>query len=300
VQQVRDVDVRRLTVPLGEHVLAVREAGPLAGQPIVLVHGLASDSGTWEPAMLPLARHGLRVIAPDLLGHGDSDKPAVAGYSLDGFAILLRDLMDALDTGPGTLVGHSLGGAIAMHFAFHDPGYTARLVLVASGGLGKEVHAVLRAAALPIAPPILRALLNPRTERFYRAPRLHRTLRLTPENVVNLRRATRTLITPGGRQAFFTTLRSVIEPSGQRGSMIEMQYLADHNPTLIVWSEEDNVIPVAHALELHRHLPSSRLELFPGRGHEPHRRHAARFADVVADFVATTVPATGAPHSEPR
>lgn len=288
---VADVEVRRRILRLGEHRVAIREAGPIDGPPVILVHGLASDSGTWELAIGPLACHGLRVIAPDLLGHGDSDKPATAGYSLEGFSIFLRDLMEVLDTGPGTLVGHSLGGAIAMHFAFHIPQYTARLVLVASGGLGKQVHPVLRAAALPIAPPILRALLNTRTVRLYRAPRLHRTLRLTPENVVNLRRATRTLITPGGRGAFFTTLRSVIEPSGQRGSMIEAQYLADHNPTLIVWAEEDNVIPVSHAWELHRHLPSSRLELFPGGGHEPHRRHGARFADVVADFVATTRPA---------
>jgi pimeloyl-ACP methyl ester carboxylesterase len=198
--------------------------------------------------------------------------------------------MDALTIPRATLVGHSLGGAIAMHFAFHYERYAERLVLVASGGLGKQVHLVLRAAALPFAPPILRLLVNSRTLPLYRARRLHRTLRLTPENLVNLRRAGRTLVTPDGQGAFFATLRSVIRLSGQRGSMIEMRYAADHNPTLIVWSEQDHVIPVSHARDLHRHLPSSRLELFPGKSHEPHRRYPERFADVVANFITTTLP----------
>jgi len=69
-----------------------------------------------------------------------------------------------------------------------------------------------------------------------------------------------------------------------------MQYVADHNPTLIVWTEQDHVIPVSHAYDLHRHLPSSRLVLFSGKSHEPHRRYAERFAQVVAEFIATTKP----------
>ena len=284
------LEVRRRTVTQAGHRLVVREAGPPDGPPVILLHGLASDSGTWQPAIAPLAQRGLHVVAPDLLGHGESDKPAAGGYSLDGFARSLHDMMGALEIRSATLVGHSLGGAIAMHFAFHYPRYAERLVLVSSGGLGKQVHVALRAAALPIAPPILRMLVNARTAPLYRAPRLHRTLRLTPENLVNLRRAGRTLVTPAGQGAFFATLRSVIRPSGQRGSMIEMRYVADHNPTLIIWSEQDHVIPVSHAYDLHRHLPSSRLQLFPGKSHEPHRRYADGFAEVVADFIGTTVP----------
>jgi pimeloyl-ACP methyl ester carboxylesterase len=283
--------VRRRTVWQGGDRVVVREAGPADGPAVVLLHGLASDGGTWEPSIPALAEHGLHVVAPDLLGHGESDKPVAGGYSLDGFAGSLRSLLDALDLSRATLVGHSLGGAIAMHFAFHHPAYAERLVLVASGGLGRQVHVALRAAALPVAPPILRLLVNARIAPLYQAPRLHRTLRLTPEDLVNLRRAGRTLADPDGRRAFFHTLRAVIEPSGQRGSMIEMEYLADHTPTLIVWSDGDHVIPVSHAYDVHRYLPSSRLELFPGRSHEPHRRHAERFANVVADFMATTAPA---------
>src|SRR5262249_7697086 len=155
-----------------------------------------------------------------------------------------------------TLAGHSLGGAIAMHFAYHYPAFTERLVLVASGGLGKSVHPALRAAALPGSPLLLRTVVNRGTLGFARSMRLDRAFRLPPVAVANLHRAFDGLAIPAGRDAFFATLRSVISPSGQRGSMIEMRYLGDHVPTLIVWSEHDHVIPVSHARALHAYLPS--------------------------------------------
>ncbi len=273
--------------------LCYQDAGPADGPVVVLVHGLVSDSSTWQPAISALAARGLRVIAPDLLGHGASDKPpgTPATYSLDGFASSLRDLLVALDVPRATLVGHSLGGAIAMHFAYHYPAHAERLVLVASGGLGKGVHPVLRAAALPGSSLLLRLTVNRATLGLARWLRLHRVLRVPPHVVSNLHRAFGGLAIPAGRAAFLATLRSVIAPSGQRGSMIEMRYLGDHVPTLIVWSEHDHVIPVTHARALHEHLPSSRLAVFPGASHQPHCRYADRFAATVADFVVTTTPA---------
>lgn len=275
--------------------LCFEDAGPVDGPVVVLVHGLVSDSSTWAPATAALAERGVRVIAPDLLGHGASDKPAcsVGQYSLPGFSTCLRDLLRSLGVSRATLVGHSLGGAIAMHFAYHYPAHVERLVLVASGGLGKGVHPVLRAAAVPGAPLLLRSLLNPATLGMARWLRVHRALHLTPRVVANLQRAFGGLVIPAGRAAFFAALRSVIAPSGQRGSMIEMRYLGDHVPTLIVWSERDHVIPVSHARALHAYLPSSQLALFPGTSHQPHYRYAGGFATLVADFLATTAPAGG-------
>lgn len=130
--------------------------------------------------------------------------------------------------------------------------------------------------------------MRPRLQRLYRRPGLHRTLRLTEENLVNLRRAARALGDVSGRRAFFASLRGVIEPAGQRGSFIEMKYLARHVPMLIVWSERDGVIPLAHAHAANEHVPDSRLVVFPSGGHEPHRRHAGGFADAVATFVRET------------
>jgi pimeloyl-ACP methyl ester carboxylesterase len=281
---------RKSTLALGQ-VLSYQEAGPVDGPIVVLIHGLASDSDTWDRAIDPLASHGLRVVALDLIGHGRSDKPA-ASYLLDDFAASLHSFFVAIGISAATICGHSLGGAIAVHFGYHYPDQVRRLVLVSAGGLGREVHPMLRAAALPGAPTLLDAAMRPGLRRLYRRlsrrPGLHRTLRLSPDNLVNLRRAGRAFGDDAGRRAFFAALRGVIAPAGQRGSFIEMKYLADHVPTMIVWSERDGVIPVAHAHAARDHLPTSRLVVFPGGGHEPHRRHAAEFADSVADFVATT------------
>jgi pimeloyl-ACP methyl ester carboxylesterase len=278
------LDVVRRSASVDGHVISYEEAGPAHGQPIVLIHGLASDAQTWDKAIGPLTERGLRVIAVDLLGHGESDKPA-GGYLLDDFARQLHGLFTEIGLGAATLCGHSLGGAIAVHFGYHYPQHVTRLVLVSAGGLGREVHLALRAGALPIAPRVLDWAMRPRLQSVYASPRLHRVLRLTPDNIANLRRAGRALGDEDGRAAFFASLRGVIEPSGQKGSFLEMQYLADHVPTLLVWSERDGVIPVAHARATREQLPGSKLVVFPGGGHEPHRRHAMEFANAVAAFV---------------
>jgi pimeloyl-ACP methyl ester carboxylesterase len=267
--------------------MAYLEAGPPDGPVVVLLHGLASDSGTWDRAIAPLAAAGLRVIAPDLIGHGDSDKPS-RSYLLDDFADSVQALLDEIGVKAATIGGHSLGGAVATYFAARHCRYVERLVLVSAGGLGREVHPLLRAASLPVAPAVLGLATRPGMRRLLAHPRLHRALRLTPENLVNLRRAGRALGTVEGRSAFFAALRGVIAPAGQRGSFIDMGTLAAHVPTLLVWNECDPVIPVSHARAANAFLPGSRLVVFPGGGHEPHRRQAADFAQALAAFVRET------------
>ncbi len=184
-----------------------------------------------------------------------------------------------------TLVGHSLGGAIAMQFAKHHPTQLARLVLVSSGGLGQQVHPILRAATLPGVRSLLRVAVNRRTARLYAHPQLHRALRLRPESVVNLTRMGQSVLTLEGRSTFVTAVRAVITPSGQLGDMIEHGYVAADLPTLIISSAEDPIIPVQHAIDAHERLPESRLDLFAGATHEPHRREPQRFADTLASFI---------------
>jgi pimeloyl-ACP methyl ester carboxylesterase len=255
---------------------------------VILLHGLASDADTWDKAIGPLAEHGLRVLAVDLIGHGESDKPA-SDYLLVDFAASLGDFLDALDLRSATLCGHSFGGAVAMYFGTLHPDRVDRLVLVSAGGLGREVHPVLRAASLPVAPVLLRAALRPRLRRLYARPVVHRALRLTPDNLVNLRRAARALGTEAGRTSFFASLRGVITRSGQRAASADMRAFAAQVPLLLIWNEGDPVIPLAHAqAHAERCQPTTRLVVFPSRGHEPHRRSAERFAHEVASFVRSS------------
>jgi pimeloyl-ACP methyl ester carboxylesterase len=262
------------------------DAGPEDGPALLLVHGLLSDKSTWDRALPLLAERGLRVLAVDLLGHGASDAPP-GSYLLGDFAASLDAFLTAVRCPSVTVCGHSLGGAIAVHFGYHYPSRVDRLVLVSAGGLGREVNLGLRLLSVPGIDRAM-ALALPPARRLLRQPRLHRLLGWDADRVTNLRRMGRSISSRRLRGPFFASLRGVIAPWGQRGSFLEMRYLAAHVPTLLVWSEKDGIIPVAHARATHDHLPGSTLVLFPSGGHEPHRRHPAAFADAVAEFVLST------------
>ncbi|MEJ3653994.1 alpha/beta fold hydrolase [Pseudonocardia sp. TRM90224] len=125
----------RQVISLHGRPVTFLEAGRGCGGPVVvLLHGLASSSKTWSET-LPLLGRTMHVIAPDLLGHGESAKPRSGDYSLGAYAAGLRDLLVVLGFERVTIVGHSFGGGVAMQFAYQFPELTARLVLVASGGL---------------------------------------------------------------------------------------------------------------------------------------------------------------------
>src|SRR5208337_1915326 len=143
-------------IKLHGHRVSFRSAG--SGPLLVLIHGIAGRASTWEEVAWGL-RQRYTIVAPDLLGHGDSSKPR-GDYSLGGYANMLRDLLGALGYERATLVGHSLGGGIAMQFAYQFPERCERLVLVSSGGLGREVHPMLRAAVLPGAELVLPMLAS--------------------------------------------------------------------------------------------------------------------------------------------
>ena len=138
-----DSELREIV--LHGHRVFFRSAG--SGPVLVLVHGITSTSATWAN-VLPYLAERFTVIAPDLLGHGESAKPR-GDYSLGAYASGIRDLLLALGHERATFVGHSLGGGVAMQLAYQFPEHCERLVLVSSGGLGREINALLRAASLP-------------------------------------------------------------------------------------------------------------------------------------------------------
>lgn len=277
------------------HQLAYRRAG--SGPAILLIHGMAGSSSTWSAVFDRLAAN-FTVLALDLPGHGKSEKPR-GDYSLGAFASVLRDFLLAMDVDRATLVGQSLGGGVAMQLAYQHPEVCERLVLVNSGGLGDDVMPILRALTLPgagLVVPIfaqrrIRSVIEGATRAIEKVG-----LRPSPE-VVEMWKAYTSLIDPETRTAFLATLRSVVDHRGQRVSAMNRLYLAADVPTLIIWGDQDHVIPVRHAHESHDAIPHSQLEIFEGSGHFPHCDDPERFAAAVKNFMETTDPVVMSPET---
>lgn len=260
---------------------AYRMAG--SGPALLLVHGISDHSGTWTHVLPALAEH-YTVIAPDLLGHGGSDKPR-ADYAAAAYACGLRDLLGVLDIDRVTVVGHSLGGGVAMQFAYQFPERCSRLVLVASGGVGRGVHPLLRLASAPGA-----ELALPVLTRVPGLPTLLPKLDFGPD-ATYARERYMALRDRNARTAFLRTLRSVVDVRGQVVTMLDRCYLTRGIPTLLVWGSADRIVPVGHARKAHAAMPGSRLEIFEGAGHFPHQTDPARFVSLLNEFIAGTSPA---------
>jgi pimeloyl-ACP methyl ester carboxylesterase len=276
-------------IELHGHRVSYRSGGD--GPVLLLLHGITDSSATWEGVAPSLAER-FTLIAPDLLGHGQSATPR-GDYSLGAHASGVRDVLTALGVERATVVGHSLGGGVAMQYAYQFPERCERLVLVSSGGLGREVHLLLRAAALPGADWVLPAITSAGMLGVgRRAGGLLRRLRLAPGGDLQvLAQGFASLDNAGSRQAFLHTVRAVIEPGGQRVSAQDRLGLAELLPSLIVWGEKDSIIPVEHGKAAHEAMPGSRFEVFPDAGHMPHDTDPERFAELLIEFCETTEPA---------
>jgi pimeloyl-ACP methyl ester carboxylesterase len=267
--------------------IAYRDAGD--GPAVLLIHGMAGSSATWH-AIIPQLSKKYRVIAPDLLGHGMSAKPR-GDYSLGAFAVFLRDLLDELGVDRATVIGQSLGGGIAMQFAHQHRDRCERLALIGSGGLGPDLSPVLRILSAPgaefvlpvVAPqPVLNVgnkLGSWLTSAGIRAPRAG-----------EMWHAYCSLSDARTRQAFLRTLRSVVDYRGQAVSALNKIHLAAGMPIVLIWGDQDRIIPVAHAYAAHDALEGSRLEVLEGVGHFPHVEAPSAVADILEDFMVSTTP----------
>jgi pimeloyl-ACP methyl ester carboxylesterase len=263
------------------------------GPALLLLHGIGNNCQTWAGVIDRLAETHT-VIAPDLLGHGRSDKPR-GDYSIAAYANGMRDLLSVLDIEQATVVGHSLGGGIALQFAYQFPERCQRLALVGSGGLGPELSAGLRAATLPGAELVLTALAGISGPLRVGLQVLERAGRTTGwRRVGDFAEAGDALLAlrdVEARRAFLRTLRGVVDARGQAVTALDRLYLADSIPMLVVWGSRDPIVPALHAETVRTLVPSARVEVFDGAGHWPHLDEPDRFCDVLLDFVATTEPA---------
>jgi pimeloyl-ACP methyl ester carboxylesterase len=276
-------------IVLHGHRVSYRTAGQ--GPLVVLIHGIAGTSEQWD-SVIPLLAEHFTIVAPDLLGHGRSAKPR-GDYSLGAYAVSVRDLLIALGHRRATVVGHSLGGGVAMQFAYEYPVFCERLVVVSSGGLGREVHPLLRAATLPGAEFVLPLIASTRFHSVGLAvgQLLDRLGLRAGSDLAEMARGYASLGETGARQAFLHTLRAVIDPTGQRVSAADRLYLSSMMPTLIVWGRQDPLIPAHHGETARRAMPDSQLEIFDGVGHFPQLDDPVRFGRVLRNFIESTKPA---------
>ena len=261
------------------------------GPVLVLLHGMAGSCEAWKRVVPGLARD-FTLVVPDLLGHGESAKP-LGEYSISGHANVIRDLLAALGHERATLVGQSFGGGVAMQFAYQYPEHCERLVLVSSGGLGREVSPLLRALSIPGAEHVFPLFCSPPLrDAGRRVIGWLGSLGLRPAPAVEETwRSYASLADGDTRRAFFRTLQSVIDAGGQSVCATDRLYLAAHVPTMILWGSNDPIIPVSHAHATHAAIPDSRLEIFDGVGHFPHCEAPKQFIETLLDFIGSSAPA---------
>jgi pimeloyl-ACP methyl ester carboxylesterase len=288
--------VRELTPTLEYRTIhgyrrAFRVAG--TGPAILLIHGIGDNSTTWQTVQSKLAQR-FTVIAPDLLGHGKSDKPR-ADYSVAAYANGMRDLLSVLDIERVTVIGHSLGGGVAMQFAYQFPQLVERLILVGAGGVTKDVNIALRIASVPMGSEALALLRLPLV-----LPTLQVLGRLggalfgstgVGRDLPDVVRILNDLPEPTASSAFARTLRAVVDWRGQVVTMLDRCYLTESVPVQLIWGSRDSVIPVEHARMAHSAMPGSQLEVFEGSGHFPFHDDPDRFVELVEKFIDSTEPA---------
>jgi len=275
-------------VSIHGHDLAYRLEG--SGPVLLLLHGIAGSSRTWRD-VIPRLTDRFTVIAPDLTGHGHSEKP-VGDYSLGAFASGIRDLLEVLSIDRVTVIGQSFGGGVAMQLVYQHPERCERLVLVDSGGLGREVSWLLRLMALPgseyVMPVIFPSFVRDWGDNLFRMID-ERGIRMG--RITEMWSAYASLAESENRQAFARTIKSVIDPGGQTVSAMDRLYLASPMPALIIWGDRDDIIPVSHAYAAHQAMPGSRLVIIEGVGHFPQIEAPEQFVDALVDFIDSTEPA---------
>jgi len=241
--------------------------------------------------MPTLAKH-YTVIAPDLLGHGASDKPN-ADYSLGGYANGMRDLLTILDIDKVTVVGHSLGGGIAMQFAYQYPERTDRVCLVSTGGLGPEVTSLIRFLTVPGSSAVIGVAtvrpLRPIVSGGLRA--LSKIGLPLTHDLGEVSEIYENLADPDMRRAVQRVTSHVMSWRGQYLTMTDRAYLARLMPMLVIWGKQDAVIPASHASTTRAYASNAEVHVLDKTGHFPHKDHPEEFCRLIVEFTARNAPA---------
>ncbi|MCH7737841.1 MAG: alpha/beta fold hydrolase [Chloroflexi bacterium] len=256
------------------------EAGD--GPVVMLLHGLADSLLSWYCNIDFLADAGYRVIAPDLPGCGESDKPSHLDYDPVSAAEFVYDFTQEMGIDRLSLVGSSAGGLVAGLFSLEHPDMVEKMALVGSGGFGRRVSWLLRAISVPLLgdlmyQPWLNRKMGVTKRLFYRTPAILEELLPEMDRLKEL---------PGARAVVLRSIRSSITLRGLR----KREYIIDRLkgsevPLMTVWGAEDRIIPVAHAEDVRRELPGSLVHIIPECGHWPQMEQPGQFNALLTDFL---------------
>ncbi len=284
----KPIEVQYLTVHGHRRAYVKTGSGPA----LLLLHGLGCDHTTWLPVIAALSRR-YTVIAPDLLGHGKSDKPR-ADYSVGGYANGVRDLLTVLGVDKVTVVGHSFGGGVAMQFAYQFPERTERMVLVATGGMGPEVTPAIRAITLPGFHQAMGLVTLPGVRHLTRAglKALSATGLSPTRDLDEVAEIIDSFKDPRARRAIRHVVSAVVDWRGQIVTMVDRAYLTQAMPMCVIWGTDDAVIPVRHAGIAAEYAPGATVEVIANAGHFPHKDHPQRYVKIVDEFIRTHPAAT--------
>lgn len=250
--------------------------------PLILVHGINSSVAFWEKNICELAKN-YRVIALDLVGFGDTDKPNIT-YDLDTIVNFLKDFLDKLDIKRCYLVGHSMGGAVGIKFAITYNNYVEKLVLVSPAGFYRKVPLIIRLLIMPFLGKKLLQInkkIIGRVMRFVVYDKQCFSDEFIENNyrIVNL---------PGAQEALGSFLQANLNFSGIRKniiSIIEKELHKLRMPILIIWGKNDKVLSVCGAFRAKKILPAAKLHLFDKCGHVPQLEYAEEFNRIVNEFL---------------
>lgn len=262
-----------------------QEAGEADAPPVVLIHGFCASTFVWSDVLLPIAEGGFRVIAPDLMGYGFSEKPRRGEYTIEAQARLVVRLMDELGIARATVIGSSYGGAVASVCALDYPERVERLVLV-DAVINDDVkrQPLLQLAAAPllgdlVSPVLLStySLTRWRMRKVYGkgAPHLLEDARMRAHH--------RPLRAASAHRAVIRTLRR------WSASRIEREAHRIQQPVLLIWGEDDHDIPLEHGRRMFERIPDARLVVFRRCGHLPQEEYPREFVKLVTEFLDARV-----------
>src|SRR5215472_3529548 len=255
-----------------------REVAGDEAEPVVFIHGLISSSACWEK-VIKSAAGGRHAIAVDLPGAGFSDRPWPYDYSVGGQSANLLRFLEVRGISRAVLVGNSLGGAVALFTAAARRDRVTGLVLVDAAWPRAQIPWTIETLRTPVVGEIIMELYT----RPVMGWGLRRRLFADPAKVNDqvLDRYWRPVTVPGTRRAALAAVRS--EVSGTDTLMDRI-----HMPTLVVWGEQDRLLPPDEGRRLAAAIPGSILPILPHAGHMPQEEQPAEFSKVVSEFLSST------------